>query len=372
MTTAAAIRRPEQTVLLQCARSRTLEPVRWATPPAAPFDWAYFLATAETHCVTELLLAPLQAARAHVPDNIVERLEQRVLGMTAVNLGRAKQLGDLLRLFEQHRIRALAFKGPAFAVSAYGHVGRRSSVDIDLLVHPGDASRARPLLLANGYTLPARVRRRGGSLLYGLLPSAGRDDTLYPARPELAQVDIHVAFAYWTLGIRLDTDALFARAIGVEVAGLRVTTLCPDDHLLALAIHGTMHAWSVLRFISDIDAVAPQVVHWDAVVGRARSARMLRALSVALLLARDLLGTELPAEVTAIGRRDREAAAVAESVAARLFDPPAEWDPKPWFLSLQDRPRDRLRFQARSLVYEWFLKWPWDEWLGRRRGPLGA
>ena len=119
--------------------------------------------------------------------------------------------------------------------------------------------------------------------------------------------------------MRLDTDALFARAIGVEVAGLRITTLCPDDHLLALAIHGTMHGWSVLRFISDIDAVAPQVVDWDAVLGRARSARMLRALSVALLLAGDLLGTELPADVAAICRRDREAAAVAESVAARLL-----------------------------------------------------
>ena len=161
MTTVVAMRRPEQTVLLQCARSRTLEPVRWAATPAAPFDWAYVLATAETHCVTELLLAPLQAARAHVPDSIVERLEQRVLGMTAVNLGRAKQLGNLLRLFEQHRIRALAFKGPAFAVSSVpGHLGKRSSVDLNLLVHPGDASRARPLLLANGYTLPARVRRR--------------------------------------------------------------------------------------------------------------------------------------------------------------------------------------------------------------------
>ena len=102
-------------------------------------------------------------------------------------------------------IRAISFKGPTLAVAAYGHLGRRSSADIDLLVHPADATRVRPLLLQNGYLLPDRRKHRGGSLLYGLYPAAGRDDTLLPAGDWSAAVDVHVAFAYWTLGIRLDT-----------------------------------------------------------------------------------------------------------------------------------------------------------------------
>ena len=57
----------------------------------------------------------------------------------------------------------------------------------------------------------------------------------------------------------------------------------------------------------------------------------------------------------------------------RLFDEEAQsrpWDPQPWFLSFQSGPRDRARFHLRRLTYEWVLKWPWDEWLGRRRPPV--
>ena len=85
----------------------------------------------------------------------------------------------------------------------------------------------RPLLLQNGYQLPLRRKHRGGSLIYGLYPGAGRDDTLLPAGENLVAVDVHVAFAYWTLGIRLDTPALTRSRGPVDVAGLSIPTLLP-------------------------------------------------------------------------------------------------------------------------------------------------
>lgn len=363
--------RPEHTLLCNLIRSRVLPSTLAAVrAQAGRVDWCGLLDTAEAHGVSELLLAPLQAANMSVPDRIVARIERRIVSVTAVNLGRTIQAARLIDHLSAHSIRALTFKGPTLAAAMYGHLGLRSCADIDLLVHPRDVARLRPLLLAEGYRLPPRARRRGGSLVYGLYPAAGRDDTLLPPEPGLAPVDVHVGFATWRQGIRLDIDRLFERAITIEIAGAIVPTLCERDLLMALCIHGMMHGWSVVRHIRDIDAVARQIGNWDTVADDARSARLQRTLHVALLVSHGVLGTELPPRVLERAKEDGRAVAVANGVAKRLFEPPAapgEWDPRPWSRSFLDGRWDGARFHARDLLYEWFLKWPWDEWL-RRRG----
>ena len=102
-----------------------------------------------------------------------------------------------------------------------------------------------------------------------------------------------------------DVDELFARAITVDVAGL--WRWCPPRRRppAGPAIHGLMHSWSQVRYISDIDSVAAKVDDWDAVLRRARSANMLRALSVAILVSRELLATPLPPCRDSRGRRFR-------------------------------------------------------------------
>ncbi len=366
---AIAISRPELAVLCACARRSAQMSGLGAMPDAAAdVDWDNLLASAEAHGVTELLLAPLSSSALNVPARIVEQLEQHQLEVTGLSLKRATQLVGLLRHLSDHGIRALTFKGPTLAAGAYGHLGRRLSNDLDILVRRRDISRVRPLLLADGYTLPARTRHRTGSLAYGLFPGAGRDDTLLPGQPWQTAVDVHIAFAYWTLGIRLDTNELFDRAVTVDVAGHAVATLCPNDLLLVLAIHGMMHGWAFLRFASDIDAVAAQITDWDDVIRRAESAHMGRVLRVALLLTDRLLGTALPPEVLAWAARDQHAVEIARGAAVRMFEEARsdDWDPRPWLLSFLERPRDRFGFYARTHLYEWYLKWPWDEWLGRR------
>lgn len=367
--------RAEYSLLRQCARVGATVPPFLRDPNNAPLDWDVFLAAAKQHVVTDLLLSPLKAAGASVPEAVLSGLEQRLFNVTGLNLARTKQLAELLRQLNAHGIRALSYKGPSLAAGVYGHLGVRASADLDILVDRRCAAQVRSLLLADGYTLPSRQHRRTGSLLHGLYRGAGRDDTLLPPHERLASVDVHVAFSFWTQGIRLETDALFDRAVTVDVAGEPIPTLCPEDLLLVLAIHGMMHGWCILRLVSDVDAVTKRIADWDAVVRRARAARMRRPLWVALLLANDVLDTALPAEVVALATRDRQAVDVARTAMERLPDPVTlaieqGWDPLPWFLSFQERPTDRARFHARRLMYEWFLKWPWDEWLGRRDAPV--
>lgn len=377
----AHARSNEIAILCACARRSAQgdgPPIAVALDDRA-LDWEHLLTLADRHGVTELLVAPLLSSRLaqRVPAHVRQALEARQIEVTGLNLGRLTQLTDLLTLLERHGLRAVAFKGPTLAAGTYGHLGRRLSNDLDILVDRANIQRVRDAMIADGYLPPPRRRRRVGSLIRGLYPAAARDETLWPGHPSCVPVDVHVAFAHWTLGMPLDPKELLDRAVTEPVAGHRVSTLCPEDLLLVLAIHGMMHAWSTLRCVADIDAVAERVTDWDAVVTRAQLARMRRPLAVALLVAHRVMHTALPASVLAMATHDGPADAIASGIIARIADPawaaPADMghhDPR--FLSFYERPINRWRFLARALTYEWVLKWPWDAWLDRYHSRNGS
>ena len=358
-----AIGPAEAAVLRACARRRA-QLHDAALPVDAEVDWDALLRAAEVHGVTELLVAPLTSAGAGVPRQVVAFLQRRAIEVTGLNLNRATQLAGLLRLFSSRGIDALAFKGLPLGIIAYGHLSRRHSSDIDLFFRRRDLPRIRPLLLAEGYRLRPPAHRRGGSLLYGRFPAVGRDEELLPGRPWDTTVDIHVAFARWSFGIRCDTQGFFDRATSVDVAGYVIPTLRADDLLPVLAIHGMMHSWWPLRLVSDIDALVEVVDNWQEVVERADAARMRRVLWVALLLAKQLLGTALPPDVDARATRDREAMRIVRWAAAKMYvleDPTNGWFARPWLRCFApDRLSQRLRYYAVDTAYA-VLKWPWND-----------
>src|SRR5205823_10966278 len=118
---------------------------------ARRLDWARFVELAEFHGVIQLVCASLEKAGVTPPAAVALPLRHgfRLRACDAV-----KKSAELLRVLECLRaasIRAIPFKGPALAASAYGNVALRVSVDLDVLVHPDDAPRAGRLLATIGY-----------------------------------------------------------------------------------------------------------------------------------------------------------------------------------------------------------------------------
>ena len=363
--------RPEVTVLLNSVGHRAqAADATSCLIPDDPIDWDDVLKTAGAHGVTELLVSPLTAQPARVPGWVVERLSQCAIEAIGQNLNRTGQLVAILQLLSNNGIRALTFKGPVFALHTHGSLGRRVSNDVDILIDRPNAARARAVLLADGYSLAPRRRHRAGSMLYGLYPPAGRTDVLRSGRPGETDVDVQVGLAEWPHGIRISTSALFDRAITVNVAGQSLPTLCPNDAMLSMAIHGIQHGWSFLRSASDIDAVAAQITDWDIVIEQAREARMSRVLWVALLMAGRLFESGIPDRIVSLASQDERAVAVARGAAGRLFANPwhatVEWGERDWGPSFQEGAVRLVGYHTRKLTYEWILKWPWDEWLNRR------
>ncbi len=150
-------------------------------------------------------------------------------------------------LGEQH-VPSLALKGVALAAMTKRAAAERSGVDTDVLVHPADWPRAHDVMLSAGYRFASQSPPPNGrdSLTRFLTFSGNEAAYVGPGGP----VDVH-----WRLGpghlASLSSDALFARAVTVDLAGAPVATLDPDAMLAHVALHGAKDRWQSLRSLVD-------------------------------------------------------------------------------------------------------------------------
>jgi hypothetical protein len=117
----------------------------------------------------------------------------------------------------------------------------------------------------------------------------------------------------------LPVDKLFARKACVRFDGHDVPALSVEDELILICIHGAKHLWTRLMWIADVAGlVSRQNVDWHAAISAGGEVGAERMLRVGLLLAVDVLGVSLPANVGAYLYSDRAAARVARPIVQRL------------------------------------------------------
>jgi hypothetical protein len=350
----------EERLLLDCVHREPSAAVRARILDAADLvDWHRVVHLAETHGVWALLLDKVQRLELEAPATLRRRLEERLIATTARNLACTAQLAGVLASLSAEGIAAVAFKGPSLTARTEDGVGGRSSIDLDILVSPEAAGQVRAVMLAQGYSLVDC----GPDGLDGIYPPGRRQDLFRPSRGDLAPVEAQVTVATWPLAAHLDTEGLIARATNVDVAGVPIATLSAEDLLLALAIHGTRDLWGRVRLIADIDAAVRTEPEWSWVVERAAEARIARMLSVALLLAHEILDAPVANAVLELAARDRPAVRLTRQLAGRLFRagtdaPSALWEWRIWTRS-REHFVDRLRCGVRLVLWKQVI-WRWD------------
>jgi hypothetical protein len=114
-------------------------------------------------------------------------------------------------------------------------------------------------------------------------------------------------------------EALFGRQARVTFDGHDVPALSVEDELLIICIHGAKHFWERLLWIADVAAlVSRRHIDWQRARVAAREVGAERMLRVGLLLAADVLGFGLPAEIAGEMCSDTAALRVAAQIAGRL------------------------------------------------------
>jgi hypothetical protein len=326
-------------------------------------NWENVLAMAHRHSVVPLLFQQLcDAALAGVPEHVMARLRNRNEENVRQSIWLVAELFKLLDQLRAAGIRAVPFKGPTLALSAYGDIGLRQFGDLDILVKRQDVLQVKDLLATHGFkSTPLLTHAQEAALL--------RFDCAYNFVNEAGvMVDVHWNFAPRYLSLPLDLDRLWRRLEALTLNGRELPSLAAIDLLPALCVHGATHFWERLNWIADVAGliVRNKNLDWQELLAEARAGGNTRALALGLFLAHDLLGAPLPEEVWQAVRKDAVVREVGAQVKQQLCAPLAVRSGVSegrLHLKLKERRRDKLKSAIRlSLTprnFDWmFLSLP--------------
>jgi hypothetical protein len=290
-------------VLLSC---------RWPRPPgfdaavtaaACSVDWMLVQRIAARHRVEALVHDALRRAGVVPPEAVASRLAEAATGVARSNL---LQAAEALRLSERLRRVGAAHvfvKGVTLNLLAYGTLGLKHSLDIDLLVEPELYAEICTMLIEDGY----RCTHPGVQDLPAILAYAAREkDSVWRCDARSVRLELHQ---------RLTANPMLLPAIAatspsqlVPVApGVSLPTLARDELFAYLCVHGAVTAWSRLKWLADLAAFVS--AEDEAGIERLyRSGVELaprRAVAQALLLANRLFEAPLSHKLEAELRGDR-------------------------------------------------------------------
>jgi Uncharacterised nucleotidyltransferase len=275
-------------------------------------DWSVLLELADEHGMLPLLAKRLQNVDdVTVPPEIRQKLRDWQRAQVIFTLSMTAELFRLLDRFAAAGIDTLLTKGPVLSTRCYGDPGLRQYCDLDLIVRGRDIARSTEEMIALGYEPKVPLAAIQAQKLPGEYVFARRDTKLL--------VEFHTEHTFRYHPRPLSVERLFERQVRVQVDGHGVPSLSTEDELLLICIHGAKHFWERLMWIADVAAlVSRQSIDWGRANSAAREVDAERMLRLGLLLASDVLGVRLPAEVAADIGSDTAAARAVQGIVKRL------------------------------------------------------
>jgi len=306
---------PEKELLACCARTRVSSAIAQKISEFLrdSLDWDYIFTEAEENSVTPLLGRNLQAlAGDQIPAVILERLKDVCRANTIRCLFLSAELTKILELFRARGIQAIAYKGPALAVQAYGDVTLRQFEDLDIIIRQSDLQKANEVMTDLGY----RPR-------FDWIFSSGAAASLVPGeynyRDEKRRlmVELHTELTLRHFPKVPDLEDFSKRLVSVKLNDREVPTFSVEDALIVLSIHGAKDFWERFSWIADISELLQRYsdLDWDVTIQRAEALDAERMLHTGLLLATRLLDAGVPDDV----RRRLEADQAANDVAGEIL-----------------------------------------------------
>jgi hypothetical protein len=339
---------PAYDLLLACAvwepSARQLEIVRQCAD--AKVNWNEWFELAHAHRLVPHAHRALGAVHALPPPDVAVALTNETVTIAAQSLARTQQLAELLKVLDGDGVRALPFKGPALSLAAYGDLGVRDSVDLDVVVCPKDIDAARDSILRAGYAprtdmSPAQERtlqRSFGHFVYAA-PGSG------------AAVELHWRFAAPRYPWSIPAEEVLARSVLIDLAGWPAASPDAADQLLLQLMHGARHQWERLEWLVAFAQLLSRVrENEEVLIERADANGSSRALSLALRLAHDLLDAPLSPRLAALAGEDRSAARAAQIVVAMRAAKFSTDQPYVFNMAMMDSGRDRARYIALSVL----------------------
>jgi hypothetical protein len=280
-------------------------------------NWSMLLKNAERHRLAPLLYWHLKEFSDECPKDAFDNLKQSFNKNARDNLLLTAETIRLVRLFEEHCIIAIPYKGVALAQQLYGNTGLRSSVDLDLLICRKDVQRAREVLLNAGYEQEIEISDEQLNVY-----ARSECDQVFIHRQTQIYLELHWAVTPPYFGFELGTEDLIEKLENVELNNSSVPALRSEDLLLVLCVNATKEMWERLEWIAGVAELIRKSRHlnWDETVEQAKKLKSLRMLLLGVYLVSELFKVDLPQSVSSLIEQDRAVEPLVQQVYERLFD----------------------------------------------------
>jgi hypothetical protein len=219
--------------------------------------------------------------------------------ITAVhNLTLRHALGKTLNALVESDISVLALKGVVMAYTAYPDLSLRPMSDLDLLVPPGEREKALGILQLLGYQYPESVLATHRDHHCSRL---GPNQEFAPPlrlRGSTVLLEVHSQLECSEPLFPMSVREFWSRSILVDLKGLKVRTLCPEDFLFHLCLHQSRwHRFEKgLLPLVDLKMLLESRPDWNwaGIAERSLRGRCATWMYVTLGVARDLVGAPVP------------------------------------------------------------------------------
>ena len=297
-------------------------------------DWPRLLRRAESNRVGPLLFRTLKETpnAPAVPPDILAAFRSSYLRGVDVAARVTAELGPVSERFRAAGVPLVLLRGLSAGTILYGDTALRPFTDVDLLIVRQDLPRARECMesagcvTAEGELGPAYFEK------YHLHAS-------YRHKASGALFELHWALDHRYVPFTIPYESIVASAQETDIGGVQIRTPCPEQDLLANAIHTAKHAY-FLPFLDDDESLLRRVIdegcllhfcdiaraaaahggelNWNRVIETGRGWNVMRELSAVFRTTELLFPGSLPAEV--LGHLERLAPSWIERAAFRALD----------------------------------------------------
>jgi hypothetical protein len=262
-------------------------------------EWRAVVSLAREQKVGPLLYQRSQKSAIILPEGVFMELKKLHLMNARRNICIYNGLSQVLLELEKRDCPVIVLKGAYLAEHVYDNTALRVMEDVDLLARKDDLQRIENMLLEAGYLPKDRHRT---------IAEDNHHFAYHHPRKDMF-LEIHWSLLPAQSNSGMEMEDLWRRARPVTVAGAGGMALSNEDLVLCLCLHTARHSAqgmqvSMLCDIGEILRHLGQQLDWQEIVSRAQQWGISRAVHMILLLARELIGADVPEERLAALKTD--------------------------------------------------------------------
>lgn len=274
------------------------------------YDWQALLNLASAQRIRSLLYHRLKknGLLDAVPDSPRHVLREFYQSNAVANLKYYGGLKQLATEFNSNSIPLIVLKGMYLAEAVYGNIALREMNDIDLLVPKDQLAEAVGILEKLGYEYDLAILERLGyesSERYLIESEIAAHHHISPlGKPDVGWVELHWALVRPNQHYSIDEKEIWENVMIIQLAGVNVSSLCPENLLLHICIHTSYHHKFnfSLRPSCDIAKIIEyfqEEIDWEVIQERAERWNWGRGVYLALRVAKELVGADIPVDALA-------------------------------------------------------------------------